>query len=182
MKYILTLEKYQSYKDYESGRSKWGTPSDIEEDVRITVINMLKGDISDRLIDVEFEDQSTDKGIKWQITLKGKGADLIHAYKIGNWRGAYEWYLNKKKSTRDDILRYLKDKYMSQLEIFLSAARGYDYYAQYIDDGGQYRNAVARNQSIQDLFNKLSNSDKRAAVKELEKLKGKDQVQNIFKA
>ena len=176
------MEKYQSYKDYETGRSKWGTPADIEEDVRTTVINMLKGNISDKLKDVTFEDQSTDQGIKWQITLKGNGTDLIHMYKVSNWRGAYEWYLNKKKSTKQDILSYLEEKYMSQLEIFLNAARGYDYYAEYIDNGGQYRNAVAKNQSIQDLFNKLSSADKKAAVKELEKSTDKDLVQKVFKA
>ena len=39
MKYILTLEKYQSYKDYETGRSKWGSPADIEEEVRGLMLN-----------------------------------------------------------------------------------------------------------------------------------------------
>ena len=28
MKYILTLENYYTYKDFEKGR--WGTPSEIE--------------------------------------------------------------------------------------------------------------------------------------------------------
>jgi hypothetical protein len=61
MKHLLTLESYYSYKDFERGR--WGTPSEIEEDLRMTIINLLTyAGISDNLDDVQYEDQSTDKG------------------------------------------------------------------------------------------------------------------------
>lgn len=181
MKYILTLEKYQSYKDYETGRSKWGSPADIEEEVRMLITNTTYGDIAKRVSDIKFKDQSTDKGIKWEVTLKGDGTDTIHLYKIGNWRGQWEWYLNKKKSTQQDIIDYLQQKYMSKVEVFLRAVRGYDYYAEYIDNGAQYRRASDNNKRIVDLFNNLSSSEKKEALKELQKGDNKDKVSSIFK-
>ena len=53
MKYILTLEKYIGYNDYKKGN--WGTPSEIEEDVKST-INLILKPVSDKLKKVEFEE------------------------------------------------------------------------------------------------------------------------------
>ena len=85
MKHILTLEGYYSYDDFKKG--KWGTPAEIEEDLRTAVIKLFTyAGISDNLDDVEYEDQSNDKGIKWQITIKhAEGKDILHAYMHTNW-------------------------------------------------------------------------------------------------
>ena len=44
---------------------------------------------------------------------------------------------------------------MSKVEVFLRAVRGYDYYAEYIDNGAQYRRASDNNKRIVDLDLKL---------------------------
>jgi hypothetical protein len=186
MKYILTLENYYTYKDFEKGR--WGTPSEIEEDLRMTIINLLTyAGISDNLDDVEYEDQSTDKGIKWQITIKhAEGQDILHAYKKTNWRGQYELYLNKKKSTAYDIQQTFLKKFISSLDQFLAFVKSYDFYADYIDDGRQWSDATANNNDIVKNFNSLSASDKRKAKKEILKhfnsKELKPQIDQIFKS
>lgn len=182
MKYILTLEKYQSYKDFEQSRSKWGTPADIEHEVKTIISHILTDSISNQISGLEFDDLSSDKGIKWQITIKGKGTDTIHMYKVDNWRGQYEWYLNKKKANRDEIESYLQKKYMDNLDIFLQSAKGYDYYADYIDSGREFKQVTDNNTAIEKMFAQLSTADKRAAVKELLKSGVEKQlVDKVFK-
>jgi len=182
MKYILTLEKYQSYKDYEQSRSKWGTPADIEHEVKTIISHILTDNISSQVTNLEFDDLSSDKGIKWQITIKGQGADVIHMYKVDNWRGQYEWYLNKKKTNRDEIESYFQKKYMDNLDIFLQNAKSYDYYADYIDNGREFKRVTINNAEIEKMFTQLSQSDKKAAVKELLKSGVEKQfVDRVFK-
>lgn len=180
MKYILTLEKYQSYKDFEQSRSKWGTPADIEHEVKMIIGHILTDSISKQIKSLEFDDLSSDSGIKWQITIKGDGTDTIHMYKIDDWRGQYEWYLNKKKTDRNEIESYLQKKYMDNLDIFLQSAKGYDYYADYIDSGRDFKQATDKNTAIEKMFAQLSTADKRTAVKEL--LKSGAEKQLIDKA
>jgi len=176
MRYIKTFEAYVTYNDIKK------SASDIENELRGELIKLFTyAGISDHIDDLIYTDQSTDKGIKWQIEVKGKGSDTIHAYKDGKWMGQYEWYLNKKKSSKYDIQQYFLKKYISPLDIFLTAAKSYDYHAEYIDNGAQYRAAVAKNKGIEDQFNQLSASDKKAAVKELEKKINKELVQKVFK-
>ena len=185
MKYILTLENYYTYKDFEKGR--WGTPSEIEEDLRMTIINLLTyAGISDNLDDVEYKDESTDKGIKWKITIKhSEGQDILHAYKKTNWRGQYELYLNKKKSTAYDIQQTFLKKFVSPLDQFLASAESYDFYAAYIDDGRQWKSTTQNNDNIVASFNLLSSGDKRKAKKEiLKKFNSKElkpTIDQIFK-
>ena len=57
MKYILTLEKYIGYNDYKKGN--WGTPSEIEEDVKST-INLILKPVSDKLKKVEIEENTNE--------------------------------------------------------------------------------------------------------------------------
>ena len=87
-------------------------------------------------------------------------------------------------------MRYqeLKDKleedFMSKLEQFLKYFKSYDFYAQYIDDGRQWKRATQNNKSIADSYNNLPNSEKKQAKKEILKhFKSKElkqQVDQVF--
>jgi hypothetical protein len=160
MKYILTLEKYIGYKDYE--KSKWGTPSEIEEDVTRTV-NSILSPVIDKLKKIEFEDQSSDKGIKWEVSINGK--DVLYLYKTTTWRGQYEIYLNKKKSSEYEIQQYFLNKYLSDLERYVSSMDGYDKTYMYSDDSRAYNSGSNHSKSLKDMYSKLSNSDKKKAHK-----------------
>lgn len=127
MKYVKTFEAYVSYDKLKN----WGPnpPSEVEDELRTQMINLFiagGAGISNYLNDVIYTDQSTDKGIKWQIEVQGKGTDIIHAYKVDKWRGQYEWYLNKKKSSKYDIQQYFLDKYISKTEQYYTLLKNFD--------------------------------------------------------
>ena len=65
MKYILTLERYRSYKDFNR---KWGSPVEMREDLDYCLSKLLPKEDMIKSI----EDQSTEKGIKFFIELKSK--------------------------------------------------------------------------------------------------------------
>lgn len=178
MKYIMTFENYQTYSDYEMGRSKWGSPEELKDDAIISLKKMLPTS-DEKWID-EVEDLSNEKkGIKFQVKI---GKDLVHMFKVGSARGYWEYYLNKKKTDERKLQDHFDKTLMSPLDAFMKYARGYDFYAGYIDDGGQYQRAIANNKAITDMFNNLSSSDKKKAVKMLNKEFDKDDVEKIFKA
>ena len=56
---------------------------------------------------------------------------------------------------------------MSKLEQFLKYFKSYDFYAQYIDDGGQYKAAMNNNDWIKNAYSNLSSSEKKQAKKEI---------------
>ena len=170
MKHLLTLESYYSYKDFERGR--WGTPSEIEEDLRMTIVNLLTyAGISDSLDDVQYEDQSTDKGIKWQITVKHKeGTDVLHAYKRTNWRGQYELYLNKKTSSAYDIQQYFLQKFISPLDQYLTSMKSFDTTYMYADDHGAWKRGSAHAERLREMYKILKTADKKKAYKEFVKI------------
>jgi len=118
-----------------------------------------------------IEDLSTDKGIKFEIKLSSK--DTIHMYKVSGWRmqenEGWEYYYNKKKIIYRKLKNQLEKEILSDLDLFLKYFKSYDFYYQYIDDGGQYKAAQNNNNSIVDRFNNLSSSDKKKAKKELVK-------------
>jgi hypothetical protein len=118
-----------------------------------------------------IEDLSTDKGIKFEIKLSSK--DTIHMYKVSGWRmqenEGWEYYYNKKKIIYRKLKNQLEKEILSDLDLFLKYFKSYDFYYQYIDDGGQYKAAQSNNNSIVDRFNNLSSSDKKKAKKELVK-------------
>tara|TARA_B110000090_G_scaffold152958_1_gene167886 strand:- start:112 stop:1050 length:939 start_codon:yes stop_codon:yes gene_type:complete len=158
MKYILTLEKYIGYKDYE--KSKWGTPEEIEDDVQQFVTNLLKP-VSDQLKKVEYTDSSNDKGIKWEVLVNGK--DVLYLYKTNTYMGQYEIYLNKKKSTEYDVQQYFINKYLSDLDKYTSSMDGYDVNYQRSDDNRAYKAGAAHSKKLSDMYSKLSSSDKKKA-------------------
>jgi len=126
MKYMKTFEAYISYDKLKS----WGKypEGEVEDDLRMKVINLFQyAGISNYLDDVIYTDQSSDKGIKWQIEVIGPGnKDLIHAYKDGKFKGQYEWYLNKKKSSEYDIQQYFLNKYVSKTEQYYHLLKNFD--------------------------------------------------------
>lgn len=154
-------EKYVTYDDLNWVKS----PSDIEDEIRSQIINLFTyAGISDNLDDLIFTDQSSDKGIKWEIKIVGKGTDVIHVYKDGKMRGQYEWYLNKKKSSKYDIQQYFLNKYVSELDRYLAALKAFDYTYQYSDDSKKYKRGSEQSQNLKELYNKLSNADKKKAA------------------
>lgn len=181
MKYVKTFEAYQKYSDYSkpgSKAAKWGTPEDLKQDAILSVKRALPT-FDEKWID-SIEDQSQDdKGIKFEIKV---GKDTIHMYKVDGWRGTWEYYLNKKKISQDDLHTELEQKHLSQLDAFLKYAFGFDFYAEYIDNGGQYQRATANNDAILKRYKALSSSDQAKAKKELYKKfdKSKDKVDLYF--
>mgnify|MGYP000023312895 FL=1 len=169
MKHLLTLESYYSYKDFERGR--WGTPSEIEEDLRMSIIKLLTyADIADNLDDVIYVDQSSDKGIKWEITIKhAEGKDILHAYKRTNWRGQYEFYLNKKKSSEYEIQQMFLQKFVSPLDQYLASMKSFDKHYQYADDNGSYKSGSAHADRLREMYKVLKSAEKKKAYKEFVK-------------
>ena len=162
-KFVMTFEKYQKYSDYKNKPDAEGF---VEDDLRREIIKLFTyAGISDNLKDMIFTDQSSDKGIKWEIEVKGKGKDLIHAYKIGRYLGDWELYLNKKKASKYDIQQYFLNKYVSDLDRYIAAANGFDSTYQYSDDSRAYKRGQNQAQNLIDLYAKLSNSDKKKAHK-----------------
>ena len=177
MKYVMTFEKYQTYNDYQNGRSRWGSPEELKQDAILSLKHMLPT-FDEKWID-SIEDVSDDKkGIKFEARV---GKDIVHMFKIGGFRGSWEFYLNKKRIKNSELKNELELKNMDELERFLKYAKGYDFYADYIDDGGQWKKATANNEVIVNMFSSLSGSDKKKAIKELSKEFDKDQIERIFK-
>ena len=181
MKYILTLEKYYAYKDFNR---KWGSPEEMQQDLQWVLDKLLPKDDMIKSI----EDQSEDKGIKFEVMLES--GDIIHAYKVSQFRfqenQGWELYFNKKKTDFRSLKSQLEREYMSDLDKFLKYYKSYDFYADYIDDGRQWSDATANNNDIVKNFNSLSASDKRKAKKEILKhfnsKELKPQIDQIFKS
>tara|TARA_R110000772_G_C13292466_1_gene438160 strand:- start:1923 stop:2471 length:549 start_codon:yes stop_codon:yes gene_type:complete len=179
MKYVKTFEAYIAY-DKLGGN--WGSPDDIQKDIETTLVNLLKyGEVNQRLGKIEFEDQSTDKGIKFEVTINGsKGKDILHAFKDGKMRGEYEWYLNKKKSSSYDIQEYFLNKYVSELEQYIAMAKAFDINYEYAD-GKPYKEGKEQAIKLRDVYGKLSTSDRKKAYKEFIKIhKKSDRDVNSF--
>jgi hypothetical protein len=164
----MTFESYQSYSDYEKGKSKTG-PNEMKKDATLTLKRLLPT-FDEKWID-NVEDQSTDKGIKFQFKI---GKDTVHMYKVTRWLGQWELYLNRKKISAPDLQDYLENNNLSSLDRFLKYAPSYDYNSQYIDDGGQYKKAESNNKYILNLFDELKPNDKKKAIKALKRNKGID--------
>lgn len=163
--HVMTYEKYMSYNDL----GKWGkysTESEVEDDLRMKIIRLFQyGAISNHLDDVEYIDQSSDKGIKWQIEIKGKGTDIIHAYKTNKYKGSYEFYLNKKKSSEYDIQQYFLNKYVSELDQYIASMDSFDRHYQMSDDHSIYLAGNKQAKKLTDMYKNLSKSDQKKALK-----------------
>lgn len=176
MKYVKTFESYQKYADFKS--MSWGTSAELKDDAVLSIKRALPT-FDDKWIDSIEDLSQDDKGIKFEVKV---GKDTIHMYKIDRFRGNWEYYLNKKKMTRDNLRAELERKHLSKLDTFLKYASGFDFYAEYIDNGRQYQNALANNNEIIALYKELGASDQKKAKQELYKKfsKSKDKVDQTF--
>ena len=162
MKYILTLEKYYAYSDFNR---KWGSPEEMREDLDWVLDRLLPHkDMVDNVVD-----ESSNKGIKFMAVLKS--GDILHAYKVSQYRyqesQGWEFYYNKKKTDFYTLKSQLEREHMSDLDVFLKYFKSYDFYADYIDNGSQWKAATANNDSIVKRYDALSSSDKKKAKKEI---------------
>ena len=126
-------------------------------------LDIHKLGISDNLNDIIYTDQSSDKGIKWQIEVLGKGTDVIHAYKDGQYIGQYEWYLNKKKSSKYDIQQYFLNKYISKLDQYISSVKSFDVYYMMSDDNRAYKAGLNHANELIKQYSELSGTEKKKA-------------------
>ena len=92
----------------------------------------------------------------------------------------WEYYYNKKKMSYYDLYKKLEDEHQSKLEQFLKYFKSYDFYAQYIDSGKQWKAATANNDRIADRYKALSKSEQKKAKKEILKhFKSKELRPNV---
>ena len=70
---------------------------------------------------------------------------------------------------------------LSPLDKFLKYFKSYDAYYEYIDDGGQYKNAERNNNAILDIYNTLSPEDKKTAFKAVQNHFKDEKAINAFK-
>jgi hypothetical protein len=178
MKYIMTFEKYQTYDDYKKGRGSWGSPEELKADAILTLKKLMPS-FDEKWIN-SIEDVSVEsKGIKFEAKV---GKNLIHMFKVGGLRGQWEFYLNKKKVSEADLEAALEKDNMSDLDLFMKKVGSFDFYADKIDNGGQWRQAKFNNSAVKKVFDKLSSSDKKKAIKLMYKKYKKELVDSEFKA
>jgi hypothetical protein len=164
MKYMKTFEAYVSYDKLKN----WGSSpaSMVEDELRTQIINLFiagGAGISNYLNDVIYTDQSTDRGIKWQIEVQGKGTDVIHAYKDGKFKGQYEWYLNKKKSSKYDIQQYFLNKYVPKTEQYSALLKNFNRDKKnhrHFKSVDEYK---AQAKKLADLYNSMSSKEQKVA-------------------
>lgn len=162
---LMAFEAYQTYDDYNKGKKLFGSPEDLQADVLLSVKHLIpvKFDKAEGFIK-SIEDQSQDKkGIKFEIKLTT--GDVIHAYKIGSFRGSWEWYLNKKKLTKDQIVAIMLDKMYTPYEIWQMNFDSFDKYHMYSDDNRAYNAGKSHERDIARMYDGLSNNEKTKAYK-----------------
>ena len=165
-KFVMTYERYVTYDKLKN----WGVhpPSEVENELREKLVQLfIYGGISNHLDDIQFTDMSSEKGIKWEIQVKGlkKGSDVIHVYKRSVYRMDYEWYLNKKKSSTAEIQKYFLDKYVSKLDQYLASIASFDRYYDRADDHQVYLRGSRHADRLLNLYQDLSGSEKKKAYK-----------------
>lgn len=160
---MKTFEAYVSYDKLKN----WGVhpPSEVEDELRMKLIHLFQyAGISNQINDTIYTDQSSDKGIKWQIEVIGPGRkDLIHAYKDGKWRGQYEWYLNKKKSSTADIQKFFLDLYVSKTELYYHMLKNFDIDKKshaHFKSQDEYK---VQAKKLADLYDSMSTKEKKVA-------------------
>jgi hypothetical protein len=182
MKRIKLYEEYIKYSDYQDPRYKrlsaFGDKDRMMSDAR----NFLFRDVlpsPDMLKDIK-DVSVEDAGIKFEVKLTN--GDVIHLYRLHMTNSIWEVYYNKKKvsggnpQSTAQFRAELENKFMSPVERFLKYAPSFDYEVDYIDDGKQWRRAKDNNSRILQMFQDLSNSDKKKAIAELKKIAKHDHI------
>lgn len=171
----MMFEKYLNYKDIKNT-----SPDDQAKDA-LNIIKKILPTFDEKWID-NIEDQSSDKGIKFQVELSG--GDTIHMYKTSKWisnESSWDFFINKKKIKPSDLRNSLELKYLSDLDAFLKYAFSYNFESEYINNGKQHKAAVDNNTKILQSFNDLNSSDKKEAIKQLKSKFDANDVDSLFK-
>lgn len=171
MKHIYSFESflnegiYQTYADYEKSKSVRMTPDDIKNDVIVSVKRLIPvhWKESDRYIKSVNDQSDQDKGIKFEIVLST--GDTIHGYKVGPLRSRWEWFLNKKKKSNDEIYSELEAKIYSPFDRWKRQYDMLDKTYMYADDNRAYKLGGEHAKLVKNLYDKLSTVDKNKADK-----------------
>lgn len=159
-KIIMTFEAYQTYNDY--GKTAEQMPMELEKDLNLKVKHLMP--TFDNKWISSVDDVSDDKkGIKFEI--KTSTGDTLHAFKIGRFLGNWEWYLNKKKKSENEIKTYFMETAISPLERWTLNFKGFDSTYHFADDSRSYNSGLAHEKQITSLYDSLTSSDKRKAYK-----------------
>lgn len=160
---LMTFEAYQTYDDY--GKKSFGSPEDLEADVLISVKHLIPVNFDKANSFIKsIEDQSENKkGIKFEIKLTT--GDTIHAFKVGSLRGSWEWYLNKRKLTKDQIVTILLDKMYTPYEIWQINFDNSDKTYMFSDDHRAYSKGFSQQKEVTRMYDTLSNNEKTKAYK-----------------
>lgn len=159
-KIVMTFEAYQTYNDY--GKNAIQMPNELEKDVTLRVKH-LTPTFDDKWIS-SIEDSSDEKkGIKFEIKIST--GDILHAFKIGKFLGNWEWYLNKKKKSENEIKQYFMETAISPLERWTLNFKGFDSTYHFADDSRSYNSGLAHERKIISIYDSLTSSDKRKAYK-----------------
>jgi hypothetical protein len=163
-KIIMTFEAYQTYSDYSKvGKGvKTPSPEELLKDVTVSVKHILPT-FEEKWIKSIEEQSDEKKGIKFEIKLSS--GDVIHAFKISRWWGQWEWYLNKKKKSKEDIETELFNKLLTPFDRWKNNFNAFDRYYMYSDDRRSYNSGRDHEKQINSLYDALSNSDKKKAYK-----------------
>lgn len=160
---MKTFEAYVSYDKLKN----WGSnpAGEVEDELRMQLTHLFKyAGISNQINDLIYTDQSSDKGVKWQIEVIGPGSkDIIHAYKDGKFKGHYEWYLNKKKSSKYDIQQHFLNKYVTKTEQYYHLLNNFDIDKKdhkHFKSQDEYQAQVKK---LADLYDSMSNKEKKVA-------------------
>lgn len=159
-KIIMTFEAYQTYSDY--GKTSIQMPIELEKDVTLRVKHLMPS-WDDKWISSINDLSDEKKGIKFEI--KTSTGDILHAFKIGRFLGSWEWYLNKKKKSENEIKQYFMETAISPLERWTLNFKGFDSTYPYSDSAKVYKAGYNQEKEIMSLYNSLTSADKRKAYK-----------------
>ena len=160
-------EKYITYSDL-----KKANPKDIEQDAKREVLSVLPFSVTDEYKKqlISFKDMSDpEKGIKFEAKLKT--GDKINIFKVSGYLPkltTWEWYLNGKKKTKQNIITELYDKFFTGFEKWQREYDSIDPYYHMYDDSKSYNAGRDHKEYVNTLYKKLSGSDKKKADKHIE--------------
>jgi hypothetical protein len=170
-KIVMTFEAYKTYSDYVKGGKALATPETMLRDITIAVKHLMPT-FDDKWIK-EIQDQSDEKkGIKFQIDLVNR--DIIHAFKIDTLYNQWEWYLNKKKLSANEIKDILSSKLLDPYDRWEMNFKSFDSYYMYSDDQRAWRSGVEHEKQIIKLYSELSTNNKKKAYKKYTETRGKE--------
>lgn len=162
---ITTINEWKIYESYlKMSDLTWATSEDLMNDAKIALKHLLP--VWDDKFITEIVDESNDNGIKLRVTLSN--GDTIHMYRTGKFRttDAWDFFLNKKRISVQELKAHLKNL-VSGVELFVNAAKGYDFNADKIDDGPTHQKALANNDAIMKMYAALSDDEKIKAQADL---------------